>query len=108
MEQELYPFSSESEKTLFNKLSKELKCTVCQNQSLFDSKAPAALILRQEIYQQVLKGKLEQEIINAMVSQHGDTLLYRPELKPGTYILWGAPLFMVVLGCFCLAKLLRG
>lgn len=107
MEQELYPFTNGSEKDLFNKISKELRCTVCQNQSLFDSKAPVALNLRQEIYQLIRGGKQEQEIVDTVVSRYGDTILYRPSFKADTYILWGGPVLMVLMGCLFLRKLFR-
>jgi len=106
MEQAIYPLNNESEQALFYKISKELKCMVCQNQSLFDSKAPLALALRQQIYQQVREGKQEQEIIDFVIQQHGSVILYRPLLSPGTYLLWAGPLLMVILGVWCFRKLL--
>lgn len=107
--QHLYPFE-EKDKTqeqLFNKISKELRCTVCQNQSLFDSNAPIALDLRQEVYRQIRDGHSESEIIEFAVERYGDAILYSPPLHANTTLLWFGPVLMLIFAGCLLIKYLK-
>ncbi len=106
--QSLYSFDNKQEEQLFNKISKELRCTVCQNQSLFDSMAPIAIDLRREIYRQVQSGQREEDIIQFVVSRYGEDVLYNPPWQVSTSFLWLGPLLMLILGSALIIKYIRG
>lgn len=72
-------------------LSTELRCLVCQNQTLSDSSAPLAEDLRREIRELIAKGMTDQEIIDYLVARYGDFVRYRPPVKPHTMLLWAGP-----------------
>ena len=79
-------------------LAEELRCLVCQNQSLADSHAPLALDLRQQIHQQLAQGRSEQQVVEFMVQRYGDFVLYEPPLNAGTALLWFGPLLLLAAG----------
>ena len=81
-------------------LARELRCLVCQNQTLADSQADLAVDLRNEIASMVKAGKSDQEIVNFLVDRYGDFVLYRPRLKPATYVLWFAPFVALLAGAW--------
>lgn len=88
-------------------LSTELRCLVCQNQTIADSNAELAQDLRREIRGMIKEGKSNPEIIDFMVVRYGDFVLYRPPLKGITLLLWGGPLVLLLLGIFALQRYLR-
>lgn len=78
-------------------LTEEVRCLVCQNQSLADSHADLAQDLRKEIYNMIVSGKTDEQIIQFLVDRYGDFVLYRPALKENTWLLWFGPfLFLVI------------
>lgn len=77
-------------------LSEQLRCLVCQNQSIAESNAALAVDLRREIGKQINAGKSDREIIDFMVARYGDFVLYRPPLKPHTLLLWFGPALLAV------------
>jgi cytochrome c-type biogenesis protein CcmH len=79
-------------------LGAELRCLVCQNQTIADSQASLAVDLRNQIRDQLKSGKSEQEIKDYMVARYGDFVLYRPPLKASTVALWVGPFLLLVLG----------
>lgn len=79
------------------KLSHELRCLQCQNQTLADSPAGIAADLRREIRTQMKAGKSDKEIVAFLTERYGDFILYRPRVTPATYLLWFGP-FLVLLG----------
>ncbi len=79
-------------------LSEDLRCLVCQNESLAGSRADFANDLRREIREQLKANKSDQEIIDFLVSRYGDFVLYRPPVKPATYLLWGGPFVFLLIG----------
>ena len=79
------------------KLSEELRCLVCQNESLASSRAELADDLRREVRSLLSEGKTDQQVKNFLVERYGDFVLYRPELKPMTWLLWFGP-FVLLLG----------
>jgi cytochrome c-type biogenesis protein CcmH len=81
-----------------NRLSSELRCLVCQNQSVADSHAPLALQLKQEVRKQLSAGATDDAVRTFMVERYGDFVLYRPPLKPGTWALWLGPGALLLLG----------
>ena len=79
-------------------VASELRCLVCQNQTLADSNAPLAVDLREQIREQMQKGASERDIIDYMVARYGDFVLYRPPFKATTVLLWTGPLLLMLLG----------
>ena len=88
-------------------LATELRCLVCQNQTLADSNAPLAVDLRNQIREQLKSGKSESDVMEYMVARYGDFVLYRPPLKATTIALWAGPFVFLVLGAWILLRLLR-
>jgi cytochrome c-type biogenesis protein CcmH len=85
-------------------LAGELRCLVCQNQTLADSNAPLALDLRNQIREQLGRGSSERDVVEFMVARYGDFVLYRPPLKATTVLLWVGPFLFVGLGIFILIR----
>ncbi|MFP8781332.1 cytochrome c-type biogenesis protein [Hydrogenophaga sp. RWCD_12] len=85
-----------------NHLAAELRCLVCQNQSLADSHAELAIDLKNQVREQLRAGRSEQDVINYMTERYGDFVLYRPPLKATTVLLWGGPLLLLLLGAIVL------
>jgi cytochrome c-type biogenesis protein CcmH len=81
-------------------LSHELRCLVCQNQTLADSNAPLAVDLRNQVREQLAAGASEQQVIDFMVARYGDFVLYRPPFKASTLALWLGPFALLALGAF--------
>jgi len=85
-------------------LAHELRCLVCQNQTLADSNAPLALDLRNQVREQLRSGKSERDVIEFLVARYGDFVLYRPPLKASTLALWIGPFVLLALGAFLLVR----
>jgi cytochrome c-type biogenesis protein CcmH len=85
-------------------LSSELRCLVCQNQTLADSNAELAVDLRNSIREQLGRGASEREVVDFMVARYGDFVLYRPPLKASTVLLWAGPFLFLALGIFILVR----
>ncbi len=94
---EPYDFRTEVEEIRFKALAAELRCTVCQNQSLADSDAPLAQDLRRELFLMIQDNRSDQEIRNFMVERYGEFVLYRPPLASHTLLLWGGPIVLLVI-----------
>lgn len=88
-------------------LSEELRCLVCQNQSIADSNAPLALDLKNQVREKLTQGKSEQEVIAYMVERYGDFVRYRPPLKSSTWLLWFGPVLLLLAGMLMLFRKLR-
>lgn len=85
-------------------LSQELRCLVCQNQTLADSNAPLAVDLRNQVREQLAAGKSEQDVIDFLVARYGDFVLYRPPLKASTLLLWLGPFVFLLAGAWLLVR----
>ena len=101
---DVYQFDNTKQQQRFKQLSHSLRCLVCQNQDLSDSNAPLAADLRQQLYQQIRQGKPDQAILDYMTDRYGDFVLYKPPLKPQTYLLWFGPWLFLALGTFLLFR----
>lgn len=88
-------------------IAAELRCLVCQNESIAASRADLAVDLRQQIREQIQAGKTDSEIRTYMVERYGDFVLYRPPLKTTTVLLWFGPLLLLVFGLLILAITLK-
>jgi len=88
-------------------LAHELRCLVCQNQTIADSNAPLAVDLRNQIREQLAAGKSEGDVIDFMVARYGDFVLYRPPLKASTVLLWAGPFLFLLFGIWFLIRRVR-
>ena len=102
MAQEPLVFENQQQQERFDKLTLELRCLVCQNQNLADSDAPLAHDLRREVHEMLIAGKSNNEIKDFLVTRYGDFVLYRPPVQKNTYLLWLAPLIMLLAGAWIL------
>lgn len=89
------------------KLSEELRCLVCQNQSLADSGAGLAEDLRREIRSMIVQGKTDKEIVDFLVQRYGDFVRYRPPVKATTVLLWFGPFALLGIGAIALYRRLK-
>jgi len=85
-------------------LANELRCLVCQNQTLADSNAPLAVDLRNQIREQLKGGASERDVVDFMVARYGDFVLYRPPLKATTVALWAGPFVILAFGVWLLLR----
>jgi len=105
--QEPMKFQNQQQEERFNQLTQELRCLVCQNQNLADSDAQLAHDLRAEVHEMLLAGKSDDEIKTFMVDRYGDFVLYRPPVQENTYLLWLAPLILLLSGAFILRAIIK-
>jgi len=89
------------------RLANELRCLVCQNQTLADSNAPLAVDLRNQIREQLASGKTERDVIDFMVARYGDFVLYRPPFKASTAALWLGPFVLLAVGAWLFLRIVR-
>jgi len=91
----------------YEALNRELRCLVCQNQTIADSNATLAQDLRREVREQIAAGKTDEEIRRFMIDRYGDFVLYRPRMTATTFLLWAAPVLLLVAGVFALVRVVR-
>lgn len=101
---EIRNFDDPAKQQSYENLIKELRCLVCQNQSLADSDADLAKDLRDEVYGIIQSGKNEQEAAQFLVDRYGDFVLYRPPLKANTTLLWVGPFLLLAAGIVFLVR----
>ena len=104
---EKFDFSGNVDEDRFKELIAEIRCLVCQNQSLSDSDAELAHDLRQEVYDLMQTGQENVQIIDFLVARYGDFVLYSPPVKPSTYLLWYGPFVLLAIGILFLIKTVR-
>ncbi len=100
--QEPMIFENPQQEERFKQLTRELRCTVCQNQNLADSDAQLAHDLRAQVHEMLLAGKSDDEIKQFMVDRYGDFVLYRPPVQENTFLLWLAPIVLLLIGVIIL------
>lgn len=88
-------------------LTMDLRCLVCQNESIADSRADFSNDIRREIREQIKANKSDQEIIQFLVDRYGDFVLYNPPMKPTTILLWFGPVILFMIGLGSLIVYLR-
>ncbi|APW45218.1 cytochrome c-type biogenesis protein [Rhodoferax antarcticus] len=88
-------------------IAEELRCLVCQNESLAGSRADLAMDLRREVRNLIKDGKTDAEIKDFLVSRYGDFILYRPPVKPTTWLLWFGPLVLLLGALWLLISTIR-
>ena len=88
-------------------LGEELRCLVCQNQTIADSSAPLAVDLRNQLRAQIAKGRSDGEIRDYMVDRYGDFVLYRPPMRARTVLLWVGPFLLIAVGAAAFVFVIR-
>ncbi len=101
------PFKNDAQRQRFQHLTSQLRCMVCQNESLEDSNADLARDLRRQVFQMMQAGKSDEQIKQYLVARYSDFVLYDPPLKASTIALWFAPPALVVIGGIVVFMLLR-
>lgn len=100
-------FDNAEQEARYQALTEELRCLVCQNQSLADSDAELAHDLRKEVHDMMQAGKTDEEIKKFLVDRYGDFVLYRPPVKSNTLALWLLPAGLLVIGSLVVAFAVR-
>jgi cytochrome c-type biogenesis protein CcmH len=100
-------FSNPEQQEIYETLTSELRCLVCQNQTIADSNAELAADLRRQVYEMLEQGKTRQEIIGFMTERYGDFVLYKPPFKGKTGILWIAPVIFLLTGLIAVFLFIR-
>jgi len=88
-------------------ITMDLRCLVCQNESIADSRADFSNDMRREIRQKIKENKSDEEIIQFLVDRYGDFVLYNPPMKPTTLLLWFGPILLFVIGFISLLTFLK-
>ncbi len=91
-----FEFKDAATEQRYQKLAAELRCLVCQNQSLADSHADLAQDLRDEVYRMLNEGRTDEEIVGFLVERYGDFVLYRPPVSGTTSLLWFGPVLLLL------------
>jgi cytochrome c-type biogenesis protein CcmH len=89
------------------RITAELRCLVCQNQTIADSQSGLATDLRQQVREMLQRGDSEQQVIDYMTARYGDFVLYRPPVKASTALLWFGPALLLIAGVATLVVVLR-
>ncbi|MEI2455553.1 cytochrome c-type biogenesis protein [Lysobacter firmicutimachus] len=101
-------FHDDAEERRFHALVAELRCVMCQNQSLADSNAQIARDLRREVLTLMRQGQDDAQIKQFLVARYGEFVLYRPQVESKTWLLWFGPALVLLAGGFAVARLARG
>lgn len=104
---EIVKFDDPQHEQRYKTLIEELRCLVCQNQNIASSNADLAKDLRQQVYQRIINGETDQQIIDFMVARYGEFVLYRPPLNSTTGVLWIAPFVLLVAGIVIVLLIVR-
>ena len=100
-------FTDEAEQARFHHLTSELRCVMCQNQSLADSNAQIAHDLRREVLDLMNQGKSDAEIKRFLVERYGEFVLYKPEIQRDTWLLWFGPGLLLLVGAIVIVVIVR-
>ena len=93
--------------TRFEHITKELRCLVCQNESIADSNVELAADLRRQVREMLVAGKNDDAIFQFMTDRYGEFVRFAPPLEPKTALIWGAPFIMLLLGSFIIFRVVR-
>jgi cytochrome c-type biogenesis protein CcmH len=100
-------FRDPAEEARFHALVAELRCVMCQNQSLADSNAQIAFDLRREVLTLMREGRSDAEIKDFLVARYGEFVLYRPRLETTTWLLWLGPALLLLGGGYIVSRIVR-
>lgn len=104
---EYHPFTDPAKEKAYQTLISELRCLVCQNQTIADSNADLAKDLRQQVYDMLQQGKSQQDVVDFMTQRYGDFVMYRPALSIKTGLLWLGPIAFLLIGIVTVVLLAR-
>ena len=93
--------------TRFERIASELRCLVCQNETIADSNADLAVDLRQQVREMLVAGKSDDAIFEFMTNRYGEFVRFKPPLEPKTLLIWGAPFVMLLLGGVIVYRVVR-
>ena len=91
-------FSDPAQQTRYERLARELRCLQCRSETIADSNASLAEDLRRQLRELIAAGRSDDEIKTYMTDRYGDYVLYRPPVKSNTWLLWAAPVLLVLIG----------
>jgi cytochrome c-type biogenesis protein CcmH len=94
--------------TRFERIAKDLRCLVCQNESIADSNVELAADLRRQVQEMLIAGKSDDAIFDFMTERYGDFVRFNPPLEPKTLLIWGAPFIVLLLGVGIIFRVVRG
>ena len=100
-------FDDPAQQARYENINRELRCLVCQNQTIADSNSTLAQDLRHEVRQMIAAGKTDDEIRTFMIERYGDFVLYRPRMTAGNFLLWAAPVLLLAFGAFAVVRVVR-
>ncbi|WP_374088146.1 cytochrome c-type biogenesis protein CcmH [Methylomicrobium lacus] len=100
-------FKNPEQQEAYESLTSELRCLVCQNQTIADSNADLAADLRRQVYEMLEKGQSKDEVLKFMTERYGDFVLYNPPFKVKTLLLWLGPVLFFLIGALCVIVLIR-
>ena len=100
-------YKNNAEEQRFKSLANELRCVMCQNQSIADSNAPIAHDLRVEVLSLMREGKTDAEIKNYLVERYSEFVLYQPPVNKKNAVLWAGPFLLLLIGLFVVANIIR-
>lgn len=101
------PFKNHAEEVRFQQLTKQMRCMVCQDESLAASNAALAQQMRHIIFEQMQKGWSDARIKQYFVARYSDYVLYKPPLKPSTWLLWFGPIVVLLIGAGAVVIIVR-
>jgi cytochrome c-type biogenesis protein CcmH len=104
---EVHEFANDVERKRYQSFIEDMRCPKCQNQNLAGSDSPVSIDLRRQLYEMIKLDKSDKEITDFMVERYGDYILYRPPVSPATYVLWGAPIALLVIGVIVVIMILH-
>jgi len=102
-----YEFENAEQESIYNELVDELRCLVCQNQTIAESNAELAQDMKRKTHELVMQGKSKEEISDFMVQRYGNFVQYKPPVTSTTYLLWTGPFIILFIGLFILLKIIR-
>ena len=100
-------FTSSEQEKRYHDLIEDIRCPVCQGQSIGDSNSELALDLREQVRKMILSNHTNDEIYSFMVQRYGDFVIFKPPIKPATYMLWFAPFIFLFICLFLLFRSIR-
>ncbi|MFT4047147.1 MAG: cytochrome c-type biogenesis protein CcmH [Solimonas sp.] len=99
---------NDEQQARYDRMIRELRCLVCQNETIADSTAPLAADLRRQVETQIAAGRSDDEIKKYLTDRYGDFVLYRPPFKAKTWLLWGGPFAVLLLALLAALRFARG
>jgi len=100
-------FEDQKLQARYEQITHELRCLVCQNEAIADSNATLAADLRRQVREMIAAGKSDDDVRDFMLARYGDFVLYKPRLTPVNFLLWAAPVLLLVIGVLFVLRFIR-